>query len=44
MDAGIKEAEYSKAKMSERERSRERLLEVLEEKKRKLERELDLNE
>ena len=44
MDAGVKEAEYSKAKMAEREKSRERLLEVLEEKKRKLERELDLNE
>ncbi len=40
----MKEAEYSKGKMIERERSRERLLEVLEEKSRKLERELDLNE
>jgi hypothetical protein len=30
--------------MAEREKSREKLLEVLEEKKRKLERELDLNE
>ena len=44
IEAGIKEAEYSKAKMVEREKSREKLLEVLEEKKRKLERELDLNE
>ncbi len=44
METGVKEAEFSKAKMAERERSREKLLEVLEEKKRKLERELDLNE
>ena len=44
MDAGVKEAEYSRAKMAEREKSRDRLLEILEEKKRKLERELDLNE
>ena len=40
----MRDAEYARAKMEERERSRERLLEVLEEKSRKLERELDLNE
>lgn len=44
MDSGVKEAEFSKAKMAERERSREKLLDLLEEKKKKLERELDLNE
>ena len=44
LEDAVREAEYTKQKSIEREQSREKLLEVLEDKSRKLERELDLNE
>jgi hypothetical protein len=44
MESQVAELDFAKEKMIQREESRESLLDVLEQKSRKLERELELNE